>query len=90
MTAFVTVYAGMRYSRTSWESRNQTADKGLESYNALISTWSNHPMLTQFPTFQAEKRKMFKIGRKMAKKFVTNIRRAVTRSNGSLDLNRFA
>jgi hypothetical protein len=32
---------------------------------------------------------MFSIGRKMAKKFATNIRRAVSRSNGTLDLTRF-
>lgn len=79
MTAFTIAHAGMTITRSSWEGRNQTADKGFEAFNALAKGMSNHPMLTQFPTFEANKRKMFKIGRKMATKFANNIRRMITR-----------
>ena len=91
MTCFACVHAGMTIKRSTWNARNyKTADLGYEAFNSFTKAVSVEAWFKAFPTFQAEKRKMFKIGRKMAKKFATNIRRAVTRSNGSLDLNRFA
>ena len=65
----------MTIRRSSWESKNQTADKAIASFNNLARDMSNAPHLTQFPTFQANKRKMWKIGRKMATKFQNNVSR---------------
>ena len=74
-TCMTIAYTGMVIKRSAWESKNQTADKAIASFNNLASYMSNAPFLTQFPTFQANKRKMWKIGRKMATKFQNNIAR---------------
>lgn len=90
LTAFTCVHAGMTLKRSTWNGRHQTADLGFEAFDAFAKGMSNSDLLKLFPTFVTEKRKMFKVGRKMARKFATNIRRSVTRSNGAIDLNRFA
>jgi len=74
-TCLTIAYTGMTIRRSSWESKNQTADKAIASFNNLARDMSNAPHLTQFPTFQANKRKMWKIGRKMATKFQNNVSR---------------
>ena len=86
-TCFIVVYAGMRYSRSSWEGRNQTADKGLIAYNAIVRTWGGHDMFKSFPTFQANKRKIFKMGRNMATKFTATSTRWA--NNGRFNLSNY-
>lgn len=87
MTAFYCAYAGMRLQRSTWNP-NFSADEGVRAFNALANI-VREPCIAQFETFQENKRQMLKIGRKMAKKFQTNIRRAITRSNGDLDISTY-
>jgi hypothetical protein len=93
LTAFVCAHAGMTNKRTSWDGSFQTADQGYEAFDSFAKTMTSKrkrkDLINLFPTFVENKRAMFSIGRKMAKKFATNIRRAVNRSNGTLDLTRF-
>jgi hypothetical protein len=93
LTAFVCAHGGMTSKRASWNGKFDTADKGVEAFDSFARTMTSKKkrkeLFNLFPTFVENKRAMFSIGRKMAKKFATNIRRAVSRSNGTLDLTRF-
>ena len=93
LTAFVCVHGGMTSKRASWNGKFATADKGVEAFDSFARTMTSKKkrkeLFNLFPTFVENKRAMFAIGRKMAKKFTTNIRRAVTSSHNTLDLTRF-
>jgi len=85
-TALTIAYTGRVIKRSSWEGANQTADKGLKAFNALASYMSRSQFLRQFPTFEENKRKMWKIGRKMATKFQNTARRWSARGEINLEL----
>lgn len=94
LTAFICAHAGMTNKRSAWDGKFKTADKGDIAFDTFVRNLGSnknkfHALVNQFPTFVENKKGMFSIGRKMAKKFATNIRRAINRSNGTLDLTRF-
>lgn len=91
LTTFVCAHGGMTSQRASWDGKFATADKGVEAFNSfarnLGSKRKRKDLVNLFPTFVENKNAMTKIGRKMAKKFTTSVRSAVTRQ--SIDLGRF-
>jgi hypothetical protein len=93
LTAFVCAHGGMTSKRASWNGKFETADKGVEAFDSFARTMTSKKkrkeLFNSFPTFVENKQAMFSVGRKMAKKFTTNIRRAVTSSNNTLNLARF-
>lgn len=86
-TCLTIAYTGMILQRSSWEGHNQTADKGRKAFDALAGYMSKSQFLKQFPTFEANKRKMWKIGRKMADKFQTRAIRWA--NNGRVNLENY-
>lgn len=91
LTTFVCAHGGMTSQRASWDGKFATADKGVEAFDSfarnLTSKRKRKDLVNLFPTFAENKNAMTKIGRKMAKKFTTSVRSAVTRQ--SIDLRRF-
>ena len=86
-TCLTIAHTAMVIKRASWEGRNQTADKGYKAFDSLAKYMSNADHLTQFPIFNTYKRKMFKVGRLMAEKFVMTANRWAT--NGRVDLEQY-